>query len=301
MGKLTLNVENSNVDLFTSIPRKKITGTFGQEGFKVDGVPIKVNEKNLKDLKAGKLALDVTITYKKKSQHLTFIKAGLTLHEPDIDAKPRLNVISSDENPALLGPVFTSTGGRNVAYVLMNRKWVQDNPKIQLSLKDDSYLASTGMVKQNALNALTAATNVWDHASNKNLFIDSGVNLTNAPSWKYDGVNDMVFTPYAKGCSALAATGTWYKTQGIPAGQMYPIVEASITFNANLKWTATGETGKLDFQSVACHEFGHVLGLGDLYGRAQFLTDTIQMMHYYTGVKHVLGNGDTTGIWQLYG
>jgi hypothetical protein len=82
---------------------------------------------------------------------------------------------------------------------------------------------------------------------------------------------------------------------------MYPIVESDMTFNSNLKWTATGETGKLDFQSVVLHELGHTIGLGDLYNKAQFSTDTRQVMHYYTGVKRTLGNGDATGVWMLYG
>ena len=45
---------------------------------------------------------------------------------------------------------------------------------------------------------------------------------------------------------------------------------------------------------------GHTLGLGDLYGLTQFKYDTNQVMHYYTGVKRTLGNGDKTGVWKLY-
>ena len=42
------------------------------------------------------------------------------------------------------------------------------------------------------------------------------------------------------------------------------------------------------------------IGLGDLYGKTKFATDTRQVMHYYTGVKRTLGNGDKTGVWTLY-
>jgi hypothetical protein len=199
------------------------------------------------------------------------------------------------------GPAITATGGNAAAYILMGRKWTQTDPQIKMSLKDDALLAATGMSKTNVLGAVTAATNTWDDATNQNLFSDSGALLTTTANWKYDGVNNMAFTPYAAGCSAIAATGVWYKTQGIPAGQMYPIVESDMTFNSNLKWTATGEAGKLDFQSAALHELGHTIGLGDLYGRAEFSTDTRQVMHYYTGVKRTLGNGDATGVWKLYG
>jgi hypothetical protein len=108
----------------------------------------------------------------------------------------------------------------------------------------------------------------------------------------------MAFLPYAPGCGALAATGVWYKTQGIPAGTMYPIVESDMTFNSNLKW-GLGEVGKVDFQSVVLHELGHTIGLGDLYGRS--INDGKQVMGYYTGVRHSLGNGDAAGAWRLYG
>ena len=199
------------------------------------------------------------------------------------------------------GPAITQTGGNAAAYLLMGRKWTKIDPQVKMSLKDDAVLAATGMSKTNVLGAVTAATNTWDDATNQNLFSDSGAALTTTANWKYDGVNNMAFTPYVAGCSALAATGVWYKTQGIPAGQMYPIVESDMTFNSNLKWTTTGEVGKLDFHSVVLHELGHTIGLGDLYNRAEFSKDTRQVMHFYTGVKRTLGNGDATGVWKLYG
>ncbi len=197
------------------------------------------------------------------------------------------------------GPAITATGGNAAAYILMGRKWTLKDPQIKMSLKDDALLAATGMSKTSVLVAVTAATNTWDDATNQNLFSDSGALTTNTANWKYDGVNNMAFTPYVTGCSALAATGVWYKTQGIPVGQMYPILESDMTFNSNLKWTTTGEAGKLDFQSVVLHELGHTIGLGDLYG--QPINDGKQVMGYYTGVRRSLGNGDATGVWKLYG
>jgi hypothetical protein len=198
----------------------------------------------------------------------------------------------------LTGPVITSTGGNANSYKLMGRKWTQADPQIVMSLKDDAVLAATGMTKINVLNAITSDTNVWDAATNQNLFSDSGAQLTTTLNWKYDHVNNMAFTPYAAGSSAIAATGVWYKTQGIPTGQMYPIVESDMTFNSNDKWSTTGEAGKLNFQSVALHELGHTIGLGDLYNSA----DARQVMYgYYSGVKLTLGNGDATGVWKLYG
>ena len=209
--------------------------------------------------------------------------------------------IGSDTSMLQSGPAVTSSGGNANAYVLMGRKWTQTDPQIKMYLTNDANLAKAGMSTTSALSAVSAAANTWDDATNQNLFSDSGASLTTAVAGRYDHINAMSFTPFAVGSTALASTGVWYKTQGVTAGQMYPIVESDITFNLNNKWTTTGESGKIDFQSVALHEMGHTIGLGDLYNKAQFATDTRQVMHYYTGVKRTLGNGDATGVWKLYG
>ena len=200
----------------------------------------------------------------------------------------------------LSGPVVTPTGGSSAAYWLMGRKWNTTAPGFKpviMSLKDDAYLAGTGMSKVGALAAIAAAESTWNNVTNQKPL--GGSALTTTANWKYDGINNMAFTPYTAGSTALAATGVWYKTQGIPAGQMYPIVEADMTFNSNSnsKWSCTGETGKLDLQAVVLHEMGHVIGLGDLYGRPT--NDGKQIMGYYSG-RRVLGNGDAAGAWKLY-
>lgn len=205
----------------------------------------------------------------------------------------------------LSGPVITKDGGNSAAYVIMGRSWPASLPtfkKVVMSLKDDSLLTSTGMNKAKALDAIASAEYTWNNATNQKPFAVLVV-LTTKANWKLDGENNMAFTPYATGCTALAATGVWYKTQGIPAGQTYPIVESDMTFNSNLKWTCdpAKEPSKLDFQSAVLHELGHTIGLGDLYNKVAFKTDTRQVMHYYTGVKRTLGNGDATGVWKLYG
>ena len=77
-------------------------------------------------------------------------------------------------------------------------------------------------------------------------------------------------------------------------------MESDINMNTAYSWSTTGSGSKIDVQSVVLHEMGHSIGLGDLYGKAQFASDKRQVMHYYTGVKRTLGNGDATGVWTLY-
>ena len=207
--------------------------------------------------------------------------------------------IQSDTSMLQTGPVVTPTGGSASAYILTGRKWIQTDPQIKMSLTNDANLAKAGLSTTSALSAVSAAANTWDAATNQNLFSDSGASLTTAVASHYDHINAMSFIPYAAGSTALAATGVWYQTQGVAAGQMYPILESDITFNLNDKWTTTGESGKLDFQSVALHEMGHTIGLSDIYNKP--VDDGKQVMGYYTGVKRALGNGDAAGVWKLYG
>jgi len=285
------------------VSKSDVKGQIGTPGFSVAGVPLPLTLTDAISINNGSMGFDFDIYYNKTAgkkaavKHVSFLKTGV----PDRELAT-VTINNSDENPALTQPANSNPSGGNVsAYVLMGRKWTQLNPRVRMSLKNDALWSATGMTIQSSLGAITAAGNTWDRGTNQDLFLDAGANTTSTANWKYDGINNMAFTPYASGCTALAATGVWYKTQGIPAGEMYKIVESDMTFNSNLKWTTTGETGKLDFQSVVLHELGHTIGLGDLYNKAAFAKDTRQVMHYYTGVKRTLGNGDATGVWKLYG
>jgi hypothetical protein len=267
--------------------RSSVDGDASFLGFSV------LDDEKMQTLTSEGLAFSVDGLYAQPGGDIgTFGLSATNVDKGDVD---------SDTSMLQSGAAVTSTGGNSNAYILTGRKWTQKDPQIKMSLTNNANLANTGMSPTSALAAVSAAANTWDDATNQNLFSDSGASLTTAVANHYDHINAMSFTPYKAGCSALAATGVWYKTQGATAGQLYPIVESDMTFNTNYKWTATGESGKLDFQSVALHEMGHTIGLGDLYNRAQFSKDTRQVMHYYTGAKRTLGNGDAAGVWKLYG
>ena len=193
----------------------------------------------------------------------------------------------------IAGPMLTSDGGNANAYSLSGKKWVQNDPNIKLYVNPIGSGLTTGQM----LSATTAAAETWDAATNQELFSSTGT-LTTAVAGKYDGRNTLSFFHYNEGGTALASAGTWYGLTKSADGY-YPIVESDVAFNSNYRWTTTGGTG-YDFQSVALHELGHSIGLGDLYNKPQYARDTRQVMHYYTGVKQTLGNGDKTGVWQLY-
>ncbi len=203
--------------------------------------------------------------------------------------------IGSDTSSLLSAPAVTSTGGNSNAYWLSGKKWTQLNPQVKMSVN----AAGSGLTGAQMRGAVSAAAETWDAATNQNLFSDGGAVDTTAVQGKYDKQNVVSFLKYNPGCTALASAGTWYRLTKV--GGYYPIVESDIAFNSNYKWTTTGASGAYDFQSVALHEMGHTIGLGDLYNKAIFSKDSRQVMHYYTGVKRTLGNGDSTGVWKLYG
>lgn len=218
----------------------------------------------------------------------------------------------------MTGPATTPDGGNSAAYYLQGRKWfpgiyTEINGKvlerspgysdgINLYLLNDPALRAEGLNPTAVQNALATAANTWDDATNENLFADANlVTVTSDPlitSGKYDQKNTVAFKAYGSNCNAMASAATWFRLGKVDG--YYPIVESDITFNTAVAW-GTGDPRKADFQSVALHELGHTIGLGDLYNKAQFSTDTRQVMHYYTGVKRTLGNGDATGVWKLYG
>lgn len=74
----------------------------------------------------------------------------------------------------------------------------------------------------------------------------------------------------------------------------------TMTFSNAVSWTATGEAGKYDVQSVATHELGHALGLNHP-GAAGCSEQTM----WATGAasetkKRTLENGDKAGLGALY-
>jgi hypothetical protein len=202
------------------------------------------------------------------------------------------------------GPAYTSDGGNPDAYNLLGRKWTQNNPNIQLYVNP----SGSSFTASQMWGATTAAAETWDVATNQELFSGQGIATTAKPG-AYDGRNTLGFLKFNTGCTALASAGTWYRIYDPATGRRlagtvadpYHIVESDTAFNSNYLWSTTGESGKIDLQSVALHELGHTIGLGDIYNKAEFIKDTRQVMHYYTGIKRTLGNGDKTGVWKLYG
>ena len=252
------------------------------------GVPV-LDSGNLQAVASGDIAMSVDGLYAQPKGELgTF---GLNA----------INVEKQEPTSTVLNqlPTYTSDGGRKEAYVLAGWRWNQAAPNIKFYVKDDANLRNEGLNPTSVAAAVGAAANTWDAAAGKELFSDSGVTVSSTvKADTYDKTNVAAWKYLSSAPSALAYSRTWYSLnkQGTP---YYSALESDLSFNTRYGWSTSGSN--YDVQTVALHELGHTIGLGDLYGKSQFTGDTRQIMHYYTGVKRTLGNGDKTGAWVLYG
>jgi hypothetical protein len=306
-----LNGEAGNIESISSSPDNKIvvSGGFSGEGdLQVDlsaiaaesavmsgsasilGLPA-LNDDNLQTLSSGDMAMSIGGIYAQPKGDLgTF---GL------YTANSKKNPIGSEWPNLLTAPVNTPGGGDADAYLLAGWRWNTKDPQLKLVLKNDAYLKSEGLNPSAVQNAVATAANTWDAATNQNIFADS--NLVTASTTVsadiYDRNNVVAWKPIT-GSNALAYSRTWFNYNKVDGYNT--ALESDIVFNTGYTWRTDGLNGGIDVQSVALHELGHTLGLGDLYGKSQFSDDTRQVMHYYNGVKRTLGNGDSAGIWKLY-
>jgi len=142
-------------------------------------------------------------------------------------------------------------------------------------------------------NAITSSFSTWNSADINQIFNYSGA--TNVKTAKLDGTNAILFARV--GGSAIAVTYVWYYTG---SGEL---VEVDTVFNKRLKWAindysadeCSGTSGRYDLQNIATHEFGHWIGLGDLYGSSE--KDLTMYGYGTTGElkKDTLGTGDING------
>lgn len=169
----------------------------------------------------------------------------------------------------------------------------------QMPVKGMSYKINYSSEPSNLSN--TAVQNVvansfgtWSTADSKQIFKYDGA--TSAKTAKFDGTNAILWKPITS--SAIAITYIWYYSS------THVVVETDTVFNSRYQWSVNtpssgdcaGQAGTYDLQNIGTHEFGHWIGLDDLYKTA----DKDLTMYGYGELgelkKDTLGKGDITGV-----
>ncbi len=168
-------------------------------------------------------------------------------------------------------------------------------PASGLSYKINFATKPKNLANEQINGAISASFATWTTADSNQIFSNGGT--TTAKSAKLDATNAIFFKNIRS--SAIAITYIWYYPT---TGQL---VETDTIFNKLYKWSTTfydgtndcgGVSGTYDLQNIATHEFGHWIGLDDLYNSIdQDLTmygygDTAELK------KDSLGLGDITGV-----
>jgi hypothetical protein len=226
-------------------------------------------------------------------------KAQTVTVQKSVASAPNGGAISTGANPEI---VLNPKGSSN-SFVTSTRKIDQSNP-IQLYLKTDAALTGEKLDIAAANQAVSLAANTWDYWTNpsqNNFFKSDVINDASKKADTYDGYSVNAFLPISGG--ALAYTRTYTKSNGI-------VTEADVCYNTKMTWTTDWNTavksngGAKDFQTLALHELGHAIGLGDLYTLPNTDTrkkDYFEIMNLYTKPQHNLGSGDIKGLQLKYG
>ena len=134
----------------------------------------------------------------------------------------------------------------------------------------------------------------WTNADPAQIFTPAGPTL--ARNAKYDGINAVLFKSSRAG--AIAITYVWYYTS------THEVVETDTVFNRRYRWSVNdpssgdcaGQIGTYDLQNIGTHEFGHWIGLDDLYSEV----DKDLTMYGYGDLQELkkdsLGSGDIAGV-----
>ncbi|MCX6668923.1 MAG: hypothetical protein NTV25_03830, partial [Methanothrix sp.] len=183
-------------------------------------------------------------------------------------------------------------GGSSSSYVLTGWRWNKHDPEVQLYLKADTVPSNIN--QESARAAISDAANTWDDAVAQNIFADGQTVISDSSKDidQHDGFNVNAWKSLADAPSALAYCRTYYKPNQVVDGY-YSALESDVSYNTGYAWSTTG--GNYDVQTVALHELGHTIGMGDLYTLPSGdprRNDWDQIMNSYNDIQRTLGNGD---------
>ncbi len=161
------------------------------------------------------------------------------------------------------------------------------------STSETAYVNASGGPGE-SLSAVQAAMQTWTAVpSSAFSFVYGGTtSKTDSDYGNNDGQNIICFGPMGVN-GTLAENTFWFYS----SGQM---VDSDIQFNTSYPYATDGNSSSYDVQSLATHEMGHSLSLGDLYGPS----DVEKTMYGYGTrgdlSKRTLHQDDIDGVTYLY-
>lgn len=152
---------------------------------------------------------------------------------------------------------------------------------------------SQGLSRSFIKSAISTSAETWDKVIGKELFNDNFVVDISAVPRVRDGKNTLGFGFYPSN-SIVALTSVWVSQEG-------EILEADTLFNTALMFgDAAINPNVLDLQSIATHELGHVIGLGDIYSSSCTAVTMYGVSFFGDINKRTLERADIRGIRKLY-
>jgi hypothetical protein len=144
-------------------------------------------------------------------------------------------------------------------------------------------------------NAIMNGVNEWDTHTSRNLVVDT-YTVDNTVKWGVQDFKNAIVFGNVTDADTIAVTTYWRYLRG---GNL---AEFDILMDEDFAWgDATIDPIKMDFQNIFTHEFGHGLGLSDIYTS----TCNTQTMFGYSWegdyLKRTLESGDISGLQRLYG
>jgi hypothetical protein len=167
------------------------------------------------------------------------------------------------------------------------------DPRNEIGLNEEFILTSIG-------NAVTEWNN---NLSVKNRFISldnmSVRDIESPVNTDFPNENNEVVMGYLEDDSVIAVTITWGIFSG-PISQR-EIIEFDMVFNQRYNFgDASRDKTKMDYWSIVIHEWGHVLGKGDVYSRSCDYATMYGLSSEGETHKRSLSRADIQGLRILY-
>lgn len=185
----------------------------------------------------------------------------------------------------------TGKGAKAVpCYKLMGYSWKAKPVNYSINTSN-----SQGLSEDFIVSAISTSAETWDAATSAELFNNSYSIDPSAIYGTRDGKNIIAFGSYSNN-GVIAITSIWFSKVN------KQIVEFDQLYNTYFQWgDATADPALMDLQNIVTHEFGHAVGLNDLYTKQ---CSAVTMYGYSSEgetSKRTLEQADITGLRRMYG